>query len=123
MINLITGINPVSISLRESMPSGSTSSNFKFTFIYRASNETKVFYPTDLTLDSKWSNFNIGLCSPTQSEDLSSSLLDMRDGQWDYIVELDSEILEQGKVSVKHNVSESWNALSRPDINTVVLKR
>jgi len=118
MINFTPGVTAsIWMSLRESTPYGSTAS-FKFTFTNDISGQKKVFYPTDLQPDNKWSKFNIIVATP---ENLSTSKLDMAPGMWSYIVEADSTILETGKVLV--NETKTWTTLDRPAKNTPVLRR
>lgn len=118
MINLTAGTNSIWLSLRESIPYGSTSSNYKFTFTFDLSSETKVMYPTDLQPDNKWSRFEIGLSS---SESLTQSIANMRAGMWSYKVELGSTVLEMGKALVDE--TWVWTTLDRPTKTTPVLKR
>lgn len=105
------------MSLRESMPYGSTAS-FKFTLTNDMSGDVKVFYPTDLQPTNKWSRFNIVVGTP---ENLNVPKLDLRAGMWSYKVEADSTILETGKVLVEE--SKTWTTLDRPAKNIKVLKR
>ena len=105
------------MSLRESMPYGSTAS-FKFTFTNDMTGDSKVFYPTDLQPTYKWSRFNIVVGTP---ENLATPKLDMRSGMWSYKVEADTTTLETGKVLVEE--SKTWTTLERPDKNIKVLKR
>ncbi len=118
MINLTPGVTAsIWMSLRESIPYGSTAS-FKFTFTNDISGSSKVFYPTDLQPDNKWSKFNIIVATP---ENLSTSKLDMTPGMWSYIVSAGSTTLETGKVLV--NETKTWTTLDRPAKNTPVLRR
>lgn len=118
MINLTPGVTAsIWMSLRESMPYGSTAS-FKFTFTNDISGSSKVFYPTDLQPDNKWSKFNIIVATP---ENLSISKLDMSPGMWSYTVEAGTTTLETGKVLV--NETKTWTTLDRPAKNTPVLRR
>jgi len=118
MINLTPGITAsVWMSLREDVPYGSTAS-FKFTFTNDITGNQKVFYPTDLQPDNKWSRFDIVVGTP---ENLNTPKLDMAPGMWSFVVEAGSAILETGKVLVEE--SKSWTTLERPAKNTKVLRR
>lgn len=118
MINLTPGVTAsIWMSLRESVPYGSTAS-IKFTFTNDISGLSKVFYPTDLQPDNKWSKFNIIVDKP---ENLSISKLDMSPGMWSYTVEAGATTLETGKVIVYE--SKNWTTLDRPAKNTPVLRR
>lgn len=118
MIYLTPGITAsVWLSLRESMPYGSTAS-FKFTLTNDMTGDSKVFYPTDLQPDNKWSRFNIVVGTP---ENLSTPKLDLRSGMWSYKVEADTTTLETGKVLVEE--SKTWTTLDRPAKTIKVLKR
>lgn len=118
MIYLTPGITAsVWMSLRESMPYGSTAS-FKFTLTNDMTGDSKVFYPTDLQPDNKWSRFNIIVATP---ENLSIAKLDLRAGMWSYKVEADTTVLETGKVLVEE--SKTWTTLDRPAKTIKVLKR
>lgn len=118
MIYLTPGITAsVWLSLRESMPWGSTAS-FKFTFTNDITGDSKVFNPTDLQPNNKWSRFNIVVGTP---ENLSTPKLDMRAGMWSFTVEAGSTVLETGKVLV--NESKTWTTLDRPAKTIKVLKR
>jgi hypothetical protein len=119
MINLSTGSNTIWLSLRESIPYGATSTDYKFTFTHDLSKVKKVCYPTDLQPDNKWSVFNITV-GPTESF-TSSVTLDMRPGMWSYKVELGTTTLEMGKVLVDE--TWDWTTLDRPIKTTTVLKR
>ena len=117
-INLTPGVTAsVWMSLRESVSYGSTAS-FKFTFTNDISGLNKVFYPTDLQPDNKWSRFDIVVGKP---ENLFTPVLDMSPGMWSYVVEAGSTILETGKVLV--NETKTWTTLDRPAKNTPVLRR
>jgi hypothetical protein len=118
MIYLTPGITAsVWLSLRESMPYGSTAS-FKFTLTNDMTGDVKVFYPTDLQPDNKWSRFNIIVATP---ENLSIAKLDLRQGMWSFKVEADTTVLETGKVLVEE--SKTWTTLDRPAKTIKVLKR
>jgi hypothetical protein len=118
MINLTPGVtSSIWMSLRESMPYGSTAS-FKFTFTNDISGNVKTFYPTDLQPTNKWSRFNISVGTP---ENLSISKLNLSPGMWSYIVEADTTTLETGKVIVEE--TKIWTTLDRPAKNTPVLRR
>ena len=119
MINLSSGTNSIWLSIRESIPYGATSTDYKLTFTHDLSKESKICYPTDLQPDNKWSAFNIVLGSP---ETFTSSVaLNMRPGMWSYKVELGSTTLEEGKVLVDD--TWDWTTLDRPEKITPVLKR
>lgn len=119
MIYFTPGITQsVWMSLRESIPYGSTAS-IKFTFTSDISGELKVFYPTDLQPENKWSRFDIIVGKP---ENLFTPKLDMRAGMWSYKVEAGTAILETGKIIV-NETTKVWTTLDRPAKNTKVLKR
>lgn len=119
MIYLTPGsTSSVWLSLRESVPVGSTAS-FKFTLTNDMTGSVKTFYPTDLQPTNKWSSFSIGCGTP---ENLSGSVrLDLRPGMWSLVVEAGTASLETGKVIVKE--TKTWTVLDRPAKNTAVLKR
>lgn len=118
MINLTPGVtNSVWMSLREDVPYGSTAS-FKFTFTNDVTGLQKVFYPTDLQPNNKWSRFEIALGTP---ENLSTPKLNMSAGMWSYVVEAGAAILETGKVIV--NDTKVWATLDRPAKNNGALRR
>lgn len=118
MINLTPGTTAsIWMSLREDVPYGNTAS-FKFTFTNDVSGLQKVFFPTDLQPDNKWSRFNILVSTP---ENLNTPVLDMSPGMWSYKVEAGAVTLETGKVVVDE--TKTWTALERPAKNTKVLRR
>lgn len=118
MINLTPGsTSSIWMSLREDLPVGSTAS-FKFTFTNDITGLKKVFYPTDLQPDNKWSRFEIAVGTP---ENLSTPKLNMSPGMWSYIVEAGSTKLETGKVLVQENTN--WSALDRPAKTTGAIRR
>ena len=117
MIYLTSGITQsVWLSLRESVPVGSTGS-FKFTFTNDISGEVKSFYPVDLQPTNKWSKFDLLVGTP---ESLPNKI-NMSAGMWSYKVEDGSTLLETGKVMVEED--KSWTTLARPAKNTKVLRR
>jgi len=117
-INLTPGVTAsVWMSLRESVPYGSTAS-FKFTFTNDISGLNKVFYPTDLQPDNKWSRFDMIVGTP---ENLATPKLNMSPGMWSYSVEAGGTVLETGKVLV--NETKVWTTLDRPAKNIPVLRR
>jgi hypothetical protein len=117
MIYLTPGMtSSIWMSLRESVPVGNTAS-FKFTFTNDMSGEQKIFYPVDLQPTNKWSRFEIAVGTP---ESLPNRI-NMRNGMWDYQVEVSSTILETGKILVSE--VKDWTVLDRPDKKTNVLKR
>jgi hypothetical protein len=119
MINLTSGMtSSIWLSLREDVPVGSTAS-FKFTFTNDVTGEQKVFYPTDLQPNNKWSRFEIAVGTP---ENLSLPKLKMSAGMWSYEVTAAQAILETGKVLVKENKTV-WSTLDRPAKNTGALRR
>jgi len=119
MINLTSGVtSSVWLSLREDVPVGSTAS-FKFTFTNDVTGATKVFYPTDLQPNNKWSRFDIAVGTP---ENLNLPRLTMSPGMWSYIVEAGTTILETGKVLVKETKT-TWATLDRPAKSTGALRR
>jgi len=118
MINLTPGATTsVWLSLRESLPYGSTQS-FKMTLTHDISGATKSFFPTDLQPDNKWSRFDIGVGTP---ENLTTSKLDLRAGMWSFIVEAGTATLETGKVQVLEQ--KVWTTLERPAKSIPTLKR
>lgn len=118
MIYLTPGLTEsVWLSLRESVPYGSTAS-FKMTLTNDISGTIKSFFPTDLQPDNKWSRFNMNASKP---ENLLVGTIDMSAGMWSYIIEAGTTILETGKVVVEEN--KVWNTLERPAKNKVVLRR
>lgn len=118
MINLTPGITAsIWMSLREDLPVGSTAS-FKFTFTNDITGTQKVFYPTDLQPNNKWSRFEIVVGTP---ENLLTPKLNMSPGMWSYIVEAGQATLETGKVLVQEN--KNWVALDRPAKSTGAIRR
>lgn len=118
MINLTTGAtSSIWLSLREDQPIGSTAS-FKFTFTNDVTGHTKIFYPTDLQPNNKWSRFEIAVGKP---ENLNLPRIDMPAGMWSYQIETGSAILETGKVLVKD--TKTWAVLDRPAKNNGALRR
>jgi len=117
MIYLTSGITQsVWMSLRESMPFGSTAS-FQMTLTNDITGATKSFYPTDLQPDNKWSRFQMVVGTP---ESLPTKI-DLKPGMWSYKVEADSALLETGKVLVVEQ--QNWTTHERPAKNTVVYRR
>lgn len=118
MIYFTPGITQsVWLSLRESISYGSTAS-FKFTFTNDMTGNSKIFYPTDLQPDNKWSRFDIVVGTP---ENLLIPKIDMRQGMWSYKVEAGTTLLETGKVMVEE--TKDWITLDRPKKDVKVLKR
>jgi hypothetical protein len=118
MINLTPGVtSSIWMSLREDVPVGNTAS-FKFTFTNDVTGLQKVFYPTDLQPNNKWSKFDITVGTP---ENLSLPKLNMSAGMWSYQVEAGSTILETGKVLVEE--TKTWATLDRPAKNNGALRR
>ena len=117
MIYLTPGVTQsVWLSLRETMPYGSTAS-FKFTLTNDITGNVKTFYPTDLQPTNKWSKFNFYVGTP---ESLPTTI-DLSQGMWSMRIEADGTLLETGKVIVEE--SKSWTTLTRPAKNTPVLRR
>lgn len=118
MINLTPGTtSSIWLSLREDVPYGSTAS-FKFTFTNDVTGSQKVFYPTDLQPDNKWSRFEIAVGTP---ENLNLPRLNLASGMWSYVIEAGTAILETGKVLVEE--TKTWATLDRPAKNTGALRR
>lgn len=118
MIYLLQGVTQsVWLSLRESAPIGSTNS-FLFQLTNDISGEVKSFRPTDLQPSNKWSRFNFRVDAP---ENLNSGILDIAPGMWSLKVTDGVTTLETGKVVVQEN--KTWNTLTRPAKNKVVLRR
>lgn len=118
MINLTPGVTAsIWMSLREDVPYGSTAS-FKFTFTNDVTGIQKVFYPTDLQPNNKWSRFDIVVGTP---ENLNTPKLNMSPGMWSYIVEAGTASLETGKVMVVEQ--QNWQTLERPAKSTGALRR
>ena len=105
------------MSLRESVPYGSTAS-FKMTLTNDMSGLTKSFFPVDLQPDNKWSRFDMNSSKP---ENLSTGTIDLSPGMWSFIVEVGTTILETGKILVEE--TKVWNTLERPAKTKVVLRR
>ena len=119
MINLTSGMtSSIWLSLREDLPVGSTAS-FKFTFTNDVTGSQKVFYPTDLQPNNKWSRFEIAVGTP---ENLNLPKLNMSAGMWSYQIEAGAAILETGKVLVTETKT-TWATLDRPAKNTGALRR
>ena len=121
MINLETGTNSVWLSLRESLPSGSTNStNFQFVFKQDITGMTWTFNPTDLTPTAKWSSFNIAIGTP---QSLTQSRLNMKTGQYTYNVydNHSGTLLETGKVNV--GIQNEITAVTSPAKNTTAVRR
>lgn len=104
------------LSLRESVPVGATGS-FKFTFTNDISGEVKEFYPTDLQPNNPWSKFEIKVDTP---ESLPG-VIDLKSGMWEYKVEIDSTLLDTGKILVEE--TKTWTKIDRPAKNIKVLRR
>ena len=117
MIYLTPGVTQsVWLSLRETMPYGSTAS-FQFTLTNDITGTVKTFYPSDLQPTNKWSRFNLLVGTP---ESLPNTI-DLSAGMWSMKIEADGTLLETGKVIVEE--SKSWTTLARPAKNTPVLRR
>jgi hypothetical protein len=115
MIYFTTGAtSSVWLSLRESV--GATSS-FKWTVTNDISGKTKTFYPVDLQPNNPWSRFEINVNTP---ENLPN-VIDLSPGMWSFNIEVNSEIIETGKILVEE--SKNWTKVSRPAKNTKVLRR
>ena len=117
MIYLTPGTTAsVWLSLRESMPYGSTAS-FKWTLTNDMTGAVKTFYPTDLQPDNKWSKFALFVGTP---ENLPQKI-DLSAGMWSMVIEAGATTLETGKVLVEE--SKNWTTLTRPAKNVPVLRR
>lgn len=127
MINLQTGSNSVWLSLRETLPAGSTSSNFKFNITNDIRGESHTFYPADLTPTYKWSSFrvDVGLTEVLgySTQSVSIATVNLVAGMYHFTVTdvVSSTVLETGKCMVIENKSNT--VLSRPAKTTTALKR
>lgn len=118
MINLTPGVtSSIWLSLRESVPYGSTAS-FQMNLTNDITGATKSFFPQDLQPNNKWSRFEIIVGTP---ENLNIGKLDLRSGMWSYEVKAGSALLETGKVIVEEQ--KVWTTLERPAKNIPALKR
>lgn len=118
MIYLKLGVTQsIWLSLQESAPVGSTGS-YRFQFTNDVSGQTKVFYPTDLNTDNKWSRYEWSIGTP---ENLAGGKFDMRPGMWDYKITDSEVLLETGKILVEESIG--WRTVDRPVKNNNAVKR
>jgi len=118
MIYFLQGVTQsIWMPLRETAPIGSTNS-FQFQITNDISGEQKTFWPQDLQPSNKWSRFDLIVSTP---ENLSAGVLDINPGMWSFRVFDAGKCLKTGKILVQEN--KSWNVLTRPAKNKVVLRR
>lgn len=120
MINIEKGLtNSIYLSLKESLPYGSTSSSFKFTWTNDVRGEQVVFYPTDLSsTTNKLSKFDIGEGLPQSLT--ASCRVNLTPGQWSYSIidTISGTELEFGKVAVIENKTWVVNVTAPKTVKT-----